>query len=176
MIIKCPNCNGALEYDAAQGLLYCKFCGNFFTAEEVAMPETDPAEEAAPYQPTKEVYNEANNYGRDLFVPEAAVDTFRPQKGLSAAIYDSFVNEGFTQYDSIAGMQEDAREARASGVTGNIAYDISKSDRDQNRNSYYEEQMRLHEQYEARPKAEYSKPFAGTSRENMTDEQRKIIL
>ncbi len=173
MIIKCPNCNGALEYDAAQGLLYCKFCGNFFTAEEVAMPETDPAEEAAPYQPTKEVYNEANNYGRDLFVPEAAVDTFRPQKGFSAAIYDSFVNEGFTQYDSIAGMKEDAREARASGVTGNIAYDISKSDRDQNRNSYYEEQMRLHEQYEARPKADYSKPFAGTSRENMTDEQRK---
>ena len=26
MVIKCPNCDGALEYDITSGLLVCKFC------------------------------------------------------------------------------------------------------------------------------------------------------
>ena len=45
MVIKCPNCDGALEYDITSGLLVCKFCKASFTAEEIGSPETDPADE-----------------------------------------------------------------------------------------------------------------------------------
>jgi DNA-directed RNA polymerase subunit RPC12/RpoP len=67
MIIKCPNCNGALEFDVKSGLMYCKFCGSFFTAEEVAMPETDPAdtEGVSPWSPS-EISDEVGNFNSGI--------------------------------------------------------------------------------------------------------------
>lgn len=35
MIYKCPNCNGALEYDPITDLMQCAHCGNGFTISEI---------------------------------------------------------------------------------------------------------------------------------------------
>lgn len=35
MIYKCPNCNGALEYDPITDLMQCKHCGNGFSISEI---------------------------------------------------------------------------------------------------------------------------------------------
>ena len=35
MIYKCPNCNGALEYDPVTDKLLCSFCGNGYSIQEV---------------------------------------------------------------------------------------------------------------------------------------------
>ncbi len=35
MIYKCPNCNGALEYNPAHGKMECPYCGSVIKAEEV---------------------------------------------------------------------------------------------------------------------------------------------
>ena len=37
MIYKCPNCNGALEYDPITDLMQCSFCGSGFTVAEIEM-------------------------------------------------------------------------------------------------------------------------------------------
>ena len=34
MIIKCPNCNGALEYEPVENKMNCKFCGSCFEIDE----------------------------------------------------------------------------------------------------------------------------------------------
>lgn len=34
MIIKCPNCNGALEYEPVENKMNCKFCGSSFEIDE----------------------------------------------------------------------------------------------------------------------------------------------
>ena len=47
MIIRCPNCNGALEFDIEQGLLYCKFCGSFHTPKDLDLPETNTEENSS---------------------------------------------------------------------------------------------------------------------------------
>ena len=46
MIIKCPNCDGALEYNAEQGMLFCKFCGTFYSADEIKVPELNSQKNA----------------------------------------------------------------------------------------------------------------------------------
>lgn len=48
MIIKCPNCGGALEYNIEQKNLFCKFCGSFYTPEEVDLPPAEAQEEETP--------------------------------------------------------------------------------------------------------------------------------
>lgn len=35
MILRCPGCNGALEYDAASAMMYCGHCGNFYRPEQI---------------------------------------------------------------------------------------------------------------------------------------------
>lgn len=50
MKVKCPNCDASLVFDATSGKMECKFCGSFFTMEEVAAlaaKETQKAVEQA---------------------------------------------------------------------------------------------------------------------------------
>ena len=128
MIIKCPNCDGALEYNAEQGLLFCKFCGTFYSADEIKVPELNSQKNA----------DQTFAANRD---EEHKVKT----ENQNANSDDSSVNK-----------------------TGSPQNDIETEQM-----SYHERQARLRERYLNRKKIDYSKPFAGTSREYMTDEERQ---
>ncbi|MDE6434327.1 MAG: TFIIB-type zinc ribbon-containing protein [Lachnospiraceae bacterium] len=45
MIIKCPNCNGAITYDPALADLMCQFCGSIFLTKDFTVPEEAAAKE-----------------------------------------------------------------------------------------------------------------------------------
>lgn len=153
MIIKCPNCNGALEYNVETGKLYCGFCGSFFRPEEIDMPQMHP-DTTGGTTGTVPRSNPVNPYD------------FQNTSGI--------VKNPFQRFDSVGNLEKAAADARENGMSGSITYDYSRADGDSIRESYYEEQQRLHEEYLKRPKVDYSKPFAGTSRENMTDYERQM--
>lgn len=44
MIIKCPNCNGAITYDPALADFMCQFCGSIFLTKDFVFPEADAKE------------------------------------------------------------------------------------------------------------------------------------
>ncbi len=46
MKVKCPNCDASLVFDATSGKMECKFCGSFFTMEEIAALEAREAQKA----------------------------------------------------------------------------------------------------------------------------------
>ncbi len=184
MIIKCPSCNGALEYDVKQGLLYCKFCGSFFKPDEVDMPKG-----SAPKPETNEPLTSSNTTGQGGWAPQGYVpgNYATPPKPVESAgqnvspaaaksLFEPYINPAdsneFNKYNSYQDLSSDATQNRESGKTGDFAYDVPTDVRERNKNAYYEEQKRLHEEYINRPKVDYSKPFAGTSRENMTEEER----
>ena len=177
MIIKCPTCDGALEFDVQSGLMHCKFCGSFFTAEEVAMPETDPADNE--WSPSSMEQNSAavpQTIGTGL--KPKGYGAQQPQQGAKASFLGSFAfsqktanQEGFVfrpsdkvpKYDSYDDLQADAEENRIKGKTGNLNYRTDPLERQRKIDEFYEEQQRLHEEYILRPKTDYSKPFAGMS-------------
>ncbi len=45
MIIKCPSCDGALEFNPQTGKMECKFCGNSYENEPVNIVETEKKSE-----------------------------------------------------------------------------------------------------------------------------------
>ena len=141
MIIKCPNCNGALEYNVEKGLMYCKFCDSYFTAEEIAMPETNPVDEevsavaAQEYtNPAPEQFNANNNTMSQGVQPKPS----------------------FNSLDDISNSAAVAREA---GMTGGLVYNYTSDERNANRNAYYEQQQRLHEEFIKPHKVDYTKPY-----------------
>ena len=174
MIIKCPTCDGALEFDVQSGLMYCKFCGSYFTAEEVAMPETDPADND--WSPSSMEQNSSavvpNTIGTGLKPKGYGVqEPHQTGQDGSAASGPVVNHEGFLfrpagnrpQYDSYDDLQADAEENRFKGKTGNLNYRTDPVERQRKIDEFYEEQQRLHEEYMLRPKTDYSKPFAGMS-------------
>ncbi len=46
MIYKCPNCNGALEYDPITDLMQCSFCGSGFAVAEIETMSQKETEES----------------------------------------------------------------------------------------------------------------------------------
>ena len=250
MIIKCPNCNGALEYNVEQGLLFCKFCGSFFTAEEIGGPETDPAEEESvntgqqpqgygtwqpqgygAQQPQGYGAQQPQGYGAQQPQGYGNQTNSEPERtqiswsnagagGTGSARYGagstagtasgaaSDAGSGFStgsdagfssgsgsefaagagfaagaagaaiagttepehaKYDSMEQISNEAMEARQAGMTGNFAYDIPKDVREQNRNSYYQEQEKLREEYLNPPKVDYTKPYVSKRTENQSE-------
>ncbi|MCM1178770.1 MAG: TFIIB-type zinc ribbon-containing protein [Clostridium sp.] len=45
MIIKCPNCNGAITYDPALADMMCQFCGSIFLTKDFTVPGKADAKE-----------------------------------------------------------------------------------------------------------------------------------
>ena len=35
MIFKCPNCNGALKFDATTNKMICEYCMSYFSPEQI---------------------------------------------------------------------------------------------------------------------------------------------
>ena len=191
MIIKCPTCDGALEFDVQSGLMYCKFCGSFFTAEEVAMPETDPADSA--WSPSTMEQNtegtvpqtigtglKPKGYGSSEPQPsnqssfsgtQTTAGALSAVQGGNATPQPAISHEGFwfapseerPKYDSYEDLQEDAENNRYNGKTGDLNYMTDPLEKQRKINEFYAEQQRLHEEYMNRPKADYTKPFAGMS-------------
>lgn len=185
MIIKCPNCDGALEYNAEQGLLFCRFCGSFHRAEDVGIPYSPAQSWGTTTQSTSQTMAQNAPQGtpqgmyqtapRGMYqgTPQGMYQT-APQAMSQTA--PQVKQPEFREYDSYEDMQEDALEARQSGKSGNFSYEYSRTDAASNRESYYEKQARLHEEFQNRPKMDYSKPFAGTSLNNLTDAERQKAI
>ncbi len=159
MIIKCPNCNGALEFDVKSGMMYCKFCGSFFTAEEVPMPETgramtNPAqtEGVSAWSPS-EVSDEVGNFNSGVQATEY-MDSKGYYSGVQAAAYTDLQG-------SYPGVQNKVKESVKE--LERYRFNITPEEREANRNRYYEEQQKLAEEYHKRPKPDYTKPFSGTT-------------
>ena len=176
MIIKCPNCNGALEFEASKGVLYCQFCGSFYRAEDVQMPAPQvPEEEERPksQEPAQPVQpGQWKGYGEQE--PEHKVNKLDyTAQGLQSEYYrvKNEPNTDFTQFNTYSALEDAAQDARENNASGDLKYTINQDIRELNKARYYEEQQKLHEQYQNRPKIDYTKPYSGTSRENMTPEQ-----
>lgn len=196
MVIKCPNCDGALEYDIASGLLVCKFCKASFTAEEIGGPETDPADEeeqqagnsyaagaagdnnvnaAGTMNPAGPGFAESGNENKAGYVFNISQEE-RARRRTEYYAEQARLSEEYNKRKKIdyskpfAGMAASAAAASSEGQ----ATPLTAEERKNRVNEYYAEQARLHSEYENRPQIDYSKPFAGTSRENMTMEEIQI--
>ena len=164
MIIKCPNCNGALEYDIEQGLLYCKFCGSFFQSKELDLPETNPDDEE-------------NSSGTGAMPEDEEIEIDPEILAATQELNESFLGNTdnptehtIVKYDSMQSISNAASKARKRGTTGNLLYDIPPEQREWNRNRIYKQQKTLHDTYEKRQK-DYTKSFTGTSFANLTQEE-----
>ncbi|MBE5885974.1 MAG: hypothetical protein E7284_06160 [Lachnospiraceae bacterium] len=72
MIYKCPNCNGALEYDPVTDKLLCSFCGNGYSIQEVE-GQTFRAQESI--SEIKEEINIEEEYGAESETMECQIYT-----------------------------------------------------------------------------------------------------
>ena len=166
MIIKCPNCNGALEYDIEQGLLYCRFCGSFHTPKELDLPDANEEEEET---------SETGAMPEDEEI-EVDPEILAATRELNEAFLGATSNpteRKIVKYDSMQGIAKGASDARKRGTTGNMLYDLPPEQREKNRNRMYKDQKVLHEAYRKRQEdgTDYTKAFAGTSYENLTWEE-----
>ena len=138
MVIKCPNCNGALEYNVEKGLMYCKFCDSYFTAEEIAMPETDPVDdEVAETAP-------ASAQAQTSWQPN---DPFPVTKSRGPG------------FSSMSEISQSATNARMENNTGGIVYNYTDEEREAKRRAFYEEQDKMHQEFINAPKVDYTKPY-----------------
>lgn len=165
MIIRCPNCNGALEFDIEQGLLYCKFCGSFHTPKDLDLPETN----------TEENSSESGAMPEDEEIeidPEILAATTELNETFLGNT-DNPTERKIVKYDSMQEIANAASEARKHGATGNMLYDLPTEQRELNRNRFYKQQKTLHDAYEKRLKdtMDYTKAFAGTSYANLSQEE-----
>ena len=171
MIIKCPNCNGALEYNIEQGLLYCKFCGSFFTSKEAGVPEEDSE---------KEDEKKGNSFKTGAMPEDEEIEIDPEILAATTELNERFMGttanpteRKIVKYDSMVGIANGASEARKRGTTGNLIYDMPPEQRELNRNRMYKQQKVLHESYVKRlgESADYTKSFSRTSFENLTPEE-----
>ncbi len=206
MIIKCPNCNGALEFEVGRGALFCQHCGSFFRAEEIEMPkgavageeqslyesnaaQSQPVQENAGYDQTGQQnwqgYGQSGQQDNQSqgWQPQGygqqTTQGWQPQGYNQQGLVNTAVGvrpktgDGeFVQFNSYGEIEGAAQNARESNASGDFKYTIDENTRAMNKARYYEEQKRLHEEFQNRPKVDYTKPFSGTTRENMTQEQR----
>ena len=194
MIIKCPNCNGALEFEIGRGALFCQHCGSFFRAEEIEMPkgtvsgeeqssyesnaaETQPVQENAGYgqnvqqnnqsqcwQP--QGYNQQNTQGwQPQGYNQQNTQGWQPQgygqqntQGYNQqGLVNTAVGVGpktgdgeFVQFNSYGEIEGAAQNARENNASGDFKYTIDENTRAMNKARYYEEQKRLHEEFQSR--------------------------
>ena len=138
MVIKCPNCNGALEYNVEKGLMYCKFCDSYFTAEEIAMPETDPVDDEV---------------AKSAPAPAPAQSTWQPNDPFPVT---QSRGPGFS---SMSEISQSASNARMENNTGGIVYNYTDEEREARRRAFYEEQDKMHQEFINAPKVDYTKPY-----------------
>ena len=168
MIIKCPNCNGALEFDIEQGLLYCKFCGSFFTPKDLDLPEINQEEDNSENSSGTGAMPEDEKIEIDPEILAATTELNEQFMGIT----DNPTERKIVKYDSMQGIADAASEARKRGTTGNMLYDMPPEQRERNRNRIYKQQKILHDVYEKRQvDADYTKAFSGTSYANLTQEE-----
>ena len=185
MIIKCPNCNGALEYEAEKGVLFCSFCGSFFRAEEIEMPKSAVSgEEQSPYEPQNQTqqgwqpqgYSQPEQSEAQGWQPQGYSQPAQPEaQGWQPQGYQGYVQpqpkEDFKRYNTYDEIEDAAQNARENNSSGALVYTIDEDTRAKNKAQYYEEQRRLHEKYQNPPKVDYTKPYSGTTRDNLTPEE-----
>lgn len=107
MIYKCPNCNGALEYDPITDELVCAYCGNGYSIQEV---ETQAANEQVTIQEIKVESDLAEEYevksetmecqiytctscGAQLMLNDAEVSTFCAYCGQPTIVFSRISEE-----------------------------------------------------------------------------------
>lgn len=107
MIYKCPNCNGALEYDPITDKLVCAYCGSGYSIQEV---ETQVAGEQVTIQEIKAESDLAKEYevksetmecqiytctscGAQLIINDAEVSTFCAYCGQPTIVFSRISEE-----------------------------------------------------------------------------------
>ena len=101
MICRCPECNGALEYNPSIQNLTCKFCGNFFRPDRVNKEsqnngisgETDVKKEVMECK----IYTCTSCAG-ELAVNDIEMSTFCPYCGQPTIIFDRISKEEKPKY------------------------------------------------------------------------------
>lgn len=91
MIVKCPNCGGALEFDAASGKMKCGYCDSIFDAEQFSQKEEPKAE-------SKKETMECNIYsctscGAELAVNGVEASTFCAYCGQPTIVFNRVSHE-----------------------------------------------------------------------------------
>lgn len=81
MIYKCPNCNGALEYDPASDKMHCAHCGNDYFMWELDENEVEPE-----FMECK-VYT-CTSCGAELSVSDTEVSTYCAYCGQPTIVYN----------------------------------------------------------------------------------------
>ncbi len=81
MICKCPSCNGALEYDPAEGKMKCGHCGNVYFMWELDENEVEPE-----FMECK-VYT-CSTCGAELSVSDREVSTYCAYCGQPTIVYN----------------------------------------------------------------------------------------
>lgn len=101
MICRCPECNGALEYNPSMQNLTCKFCGNFFRPDNVnkeskndgATGELDSKKEVMECK----IYTCTSCAG-ELVVNDIELSTFCPYCGQPTIVFDRVSKEEKPKY------------------------------------------------------------------------------
>ena len=154
MVIKCPHCDGALEYNVEHGMMYCMFCDAYFTAEQISI------------SPGNHTANTVNDT-----VAEPSVSTQQP------APEEPAPQDTQSKYIWKPQVWDDEKTIHTDSYGRNAGnnYDIPAGERAQNVMDYYAEQRRLSEEYNRRKEQgiDYTKSFAGTTFEGMSPEERK---
>ena len=153
MVIKCPNCDGALEYNVEEGKMYCRFCNAFFSAEQISVPQPKMQQPVQPQQsqsgwgqmPTGANPNQPANMGQSS-----------PTGGFCEPAGSEPVTDVY-------------------GRNGQILYDMPTEERQARKAAFYAEQRRLSEEYQKRKEqgVDYTKAYAGTSFSDMSEEERE---
>jgi len=101
MICRCPECNGALEYNPSMQNLTCRFCGNFFRPDNVnkdskndgASGESDSKKEVMECK----IYTCTSCAG-ELVVNDIEMATFCPYCGQPTIVFDRVSKEEKPKY------------------------------------------------------------------------------
>lgn len=101
MICRCPECNGALEYNPSMQNLTCKFCGNFFRPDKVnkdslndgVSGESDIKKEVMECK----IYTCTSCAG-ELVVNDIEMSTFCPYCGQPTIVFDRVSKEEKPKY------------------------------------------------------------------------------
>ena len=82
MVLRCPNCGGALEYSAELNKMVCSFCGNSYTIDE--LNEAEKAKEAEKEKNTPKPADTAFSNNENRIVTGPTIFTLKNSSGFAS--------------------------------------------------------------------------------------------
>ena len=148
MVIKCPACDGALEFDAGSGMMYCRFCASYYSADQISVPMGNWGREEASNQTQNTSFN-TNAQQSSSWAP--AENAPKQNSGWVPYGYtpqQTVIKEERPKFQTFDEMQDVAERNRSEGRTGNLSYFTDEVERQKNIDAFYTEQQKLHEEYQ----------------------------